>query len=59
MMRDANMSSYTKTGGGGGGGGERECNNYQGILLLSIVMKLFARVVLKGLQVLAQRMILS
>ena len=36
-------------------GARRACNNYQGISLLSIAIKLFARVVLKGLQVLAER----
>lgn len=36
-------------------GDRRDCNNYWGISLLSVVSKLFAKVVLKRLQVLADR----
>ena len=43
MMRDANIVTLYKNKGA-----RRACNNYQGISLLSIVIKLFARVVLKG-----------
>ena len=50
MMRDAIIVTLYKNKKG-----RRDCNNYQGISLLSIAVKLFARVVLKGLQVLAER----
>ena len=50
MMTDANIITLYKNRGA-----RRDCNNNQGISLLRIAMKLFARVVLKGLQVLAQR----
>ena len=50
MMRDANIVTLYKNKGA-----RRACNNYQGISLLSIAIKLFARVVLKSLQVLAER----
>ena len=50
MKRDANIVTLYKNKGA-----RRACNNYQGISLLSIAIKLFARVVLKGLQVLAER----
>ena len=49
-MRDANIITIYKNKGSRG-----DCNNYRGISLLSIVGKLFARVVLKRLQVLANR----
>ena len=50
MMRDANIVTLCKNRGA-----RRDCNNYQGISLLSIAMKLFAPVVLKGLEVLAPK----
>ena len=50
MMRNANIVTLYKNKGA-----RRACNNYQGISLLSIAIKLFARVILKGLQVLAGR----
>ena len=50
MKRDANIVTLYKNKGA-----RRACNNYQGISLLSIAIKLFARVVLKSLQVLAER----
>ena len=50
MMRDANIVTLYKNKGT-----RRACNNYQGISLLSIAIKLFARVVLKSLQVLVER----
>ena len=43
MMGDANIVTLCKNRRG-----RRDCNNYQGISLLSIAMKLFARVVLKA-----------
>ena len=49
-LRDANIITIYKNKGSRG-----DCNNYRGISLLSIVGKLFARVVLKRLQVLANR----
>ena len=49
-MRDANIVTLYKNKGD-----RSDCNNYRGISLLSIVGKLFARVVLKKLQRLADR----
>ena len=49
-MRDANIITLYKNKGD-----RSDCNNYRGISLLSITGKLFARVVLKRLQVLAER----
>ena len=49
-LRDANIITIYKNKGSRG-----DCNNYRGISLLSIVGKLFARVILKRLQVLANR----
>ena len=49
-MRDANIVTLFKNKGD-----RSDCNNYRGISLLSIVGKLFARVALKRLQVLAER----
>ena len=49
-MRDANIITLYKNKGD-----RSDCNNYRGISLLSIVGKAFARVVLKRLQVLAER----
>ena len=49
-MRDANVVTLYKNKGNRG-----NCNNYRGISLLSVVGKVFARVVLKRLQVLAER----
>ena len=48
--RDANMVTLYKNKGDIG-----DCSNYRGISLLSTLEKLFARVVLKRLQVLAER----
>ena len=48
-MRDANIITLHKKGDRG------DCNNYRGISLLSTVGKLFARVILKRLQTLADR----
>ena len=49
-MRDANIVTLYKNKG------ERsDCNNYRGISLLNIVGKLFAKVVLVKLRVLAER----
>ena len=48
-MRDANVVTLYKNKGDRG-----DCNNYRGISLLSFVGKVFARVVLKRLQVLAE-----
>ena len=49
-MKDANIVTLYKNKG------ERDdCNNYRGICLLSVVGKLLAHVVLKRLQVLADR----
>ena len=51
MMRDANTVTLYKNRPA-----RRDCtNNYQGIEFPSIAIKLFARVVVKGLQVLAER----
>ena len=51
MMRDANIVTLYKNRPA-----RRDCtNNYQGIEFPSIAIKLFARVVVKGLQVLAER----
>ena len=49
-MKDANIVTLYKNKGDRG-----DCNNYCGISLLSVVGKLLARVVLKRLQVLADR----
>ena len=49
-MRDANIVTLYKNKGDRG-----DCNNYRGISLLSVVGKVFARVVLKRLQVLAEQ----
>ena len=49
-MRDANIVTLYKNKGG-----RSDCNNYRGISLLSVVGKVFARVTLKRLQVLAER----
>ncbi|XP_029645741.1 uncharacterized protein LOC115219705, partial [Octopus sinensis] len=49
-MRDANIITLYKNKGD-----RSDCNNYKGISLLSIVGKAFARVVLKRLQMLAER----
>ena len=49
-MRDANVFTQHKNKGD-----RSDCNNYHGISLLSVFGKVFARVVLKRLQVLAQR----
>ena len=48
--RDANIVSLYKNKGD-----RSDCNNYCGISLLNILGKLFARVVLKTLQALAER----
>ncbi|XP_050703781.1 uncharacterized protein LOC126989216 [Eriocheir sinensis] len=48
-MRDANIVTLYKNKGD-----RSDCNNYRGISLLSIVGKLFARVALRRLQVLAE-----
>ena len=48
-MKDANIVTYKNKGDRG------DCNNYSGISLLSVVGKLLACVVLKRLQVLADR----
>ena len=49
-MRDANFVTLYKNKGDRG-----DCNNYRGISLLSAVGKVFARVILKRLQVLAEQ----
>ena len=49
-MRDANIVTLHKNKGD-----RSDCNNYRGISLLSIVGKVFARVVLCRLQALASR----
>ena len=49
-MRDANIITLYKNKGD-----RSDCNNYRGISLLSIVGKLFARIILRRLQVLAER----
>ena len=49
-MRDANIITLYKNKGD-----RSDCNNYRGISLLSIVGKAYARVVLKKLQALAER----
>ena len=49
-MRDANIVTLYKNKGD-----RSDCDNYRGISLLSIVGKLFARIALKRLQVLAER----
>ena len=49
-MRDANITTLYKNKGD-----RSDCNNYRGISLLSIVGKVFARVVLNRLQSLAER----
>ena len=49
-MRDATVVTLYKNKGD-----RSDCNNYRGISLLSIVGKLFARIVLKRLQKLAER----
>ena len=49
-MRDANVVTLYKNKGDRG-----DCNNYRGISLLSVVGKVFARGVLKRLQVLAEQ----
>ena len=49
-MTDANVVTLYKNKGD-----RSDCNNYRGISLLSIVGKVFARVVLKRLQVLAEQ----
>ena len=49
-MRDAKVITLYKHKGDRG-----DCNNYRGISLLSVVGKVFARVVLKRLQVLAEQ----
>ena len=55
MMRDANIVTLYKNRPA-----RRDCtNNYQGIEFPSIAIKLFARVVVKGLRVLAERFYLE
>ena len=49
-MRDANIVTLYKNKGDRG-----DCNNYRGISFLNIIGKLFAKVVLMKLQVLAER----
>ena len=49
-MRDANIITLYKNKGD-----RSDCNNYRGISLLSIVGKLFARIILRRLQVLEER----
>ena len=49
-MRDANIVTLYKNKGNKG-----DCNNYRVISLLNIVSKLFAKVVLMKLRVLAER----
>ena len=49
-MRDANIVTMYKNKGD-----RSDCNNYRGISLLSVVGKLFARVALTRLQILAER----
>ena len=49
-MRDANIVTLYKNKGGRG-----DCNNYRATSLLNIVGKLFAKVVLMKLQVLAEK----
>ena len=49
-MKNANIITLYKNKGDRG-----DCNNYRGISLLNVVGKLLARVVLKRLQVLADR----
>lgn len=49
-MRDANIVTLYKNKGD-----RSDCNNYRGISLLSIIGKAFAKVVLKRLQALAER----
>ena len=49
VMRDANIITLYKNKGD-----RSDCNNYRGISLLSIIGKVFARVILKRLQVLAE-----
>ena len=49
-MKDANIVTLYKKKGD-----RSDCNNYRGISLLSVIGKLFARVALKRLQVLAER----
>ena len=51
-MRDSKISTLFKNKGDRG-----DCDNYRGISLLSIVGKVFARVILKRLQVLAERVL--
>ncbi|KAL8591855.1 hypothetical protein ACOMHN_044351 [Nucella lapillus] len=53
-MRDANVVTLYKNKGD-----RSDCNNYRGISHLSIVGKVFARVVLKRLQVLAEQVYLE
>lgn len=48
-MKDANIITLYKNKVD-----RSDCNNYRGITLLSIVGKLFARITLKRLQVLAE-----
>ena len=49
-MRDANTVTLYKNKGDRG-----DCNNYRGISLLNIISKLFAKIVLMKLRVLAER----
>ena len=49
-MRDANIITLYKNKGD-----RTDCNNYRGISLLSIIGKAFARLILKRLQLLAER----
>ena len=51
-MRDANIVTLYKNKGDRG-----DCNNYRGISLLNIASKLFTKVVLMKLQVLAKRIL--
>ena len=51
-LRDAKIVTLYKNKGDKG-----DCNNYRGISLLSIVGKVYARVVLKRLQILAERVL--
>ena len=53
-MRDANKVTLYKNKGDRG-----DCNNYRGISLLNIVGKLFAKVVLMKLRVLAAKIYLE
>ena len=49
-MRDSNITTLYKNKGDRG-----ECNNHRGIYLLSVVGKIFARIILTCLQTLTER----